>query len=42
VQLDGRIPREVLKQMLEASYGLVVDSLPAAQRRALTGAGSRR
>jgi predicted DNA-binding protein (MmcQ/YjbR family) len=42
VQLDGRVPREVLKQMLEASYRLVVDSLPAAQRSALIGAGFRR
>lgn len=35
VQLDGRIPRTVIKQMLEASYRLVVDSLPVAQRRDL-------
>lgn len=39
VQLDGRIPREVIKQMLEASYRLVVDSLPVAERRHLIGDG---
>ena len=42
VQLDGRLPRQVIKEMLEESYRLVVASLPAAQRRELEGNGARR
>jgi len=41
-QLDGRIPRQVIKEMLEESYRLVVASLPAAQRHELEGDGARR
>ena len=35
VQLDGSIPGEVIRQMLEESYRLVAASLPAGHRRAL-------
>jgi predicted DNA-binding protein (MmcQ/YjbR family) len=37
VRLDGSIPGEVIRQMLEESYRLVAASLPAGQRRALAG-----
>jgi predicted DNA-binding protein (MmcQ/YjbR family) len=37
VRLDGSVPGDVIKGMLEESYRLVVVSLPAAQRRALAG-----
>lgn len=35
VLLDGSVPSDVIKQMLDDSYRLVVASLPAAQRRDL-------
>ena len=42
VHLDGSIPREVVREMLEESYRLVVASLPAAQRRDLAGMVDKR
>jgi len=36
VRLDGTVPDDVMKAMLEESYRLVVEALPAATRAALT------
>ena len=35
VRLDGSVPSDLVLEMLEHSYTLVVDSLPRAQREAL-------
>ena len=42
VRLDGGIPSEIVREMLEESYRLVVASLPAAQRRELAGIVDKR
>jgi predicted DNA-binding protein (MmcQ/YjbR family) len=43
VVLDGSLPDSMVRDMLEDSYDLVVDGLPASKRRmiAATSAGSR-
>src|ERR671937_1114039 len=35
VMIDGSLPEQVLKDMIEDSYDLVVSALPASRRRAL-------
>jgi predicted DNA-binding protein (MmcQ/YjbR family) len=37
VDLDGSIDEDELREMIDHSYGLVVDSLPRAQRARLSG-----
>jgi predicted DNA-binding protein (MmcQ/YjbR family) len=42
VTIDGSLPGQVIKDMIEDSYDLVVSQLPAFQRRALGWRTERR
>jgi len=37
VIIDGLLPEQLVKDMIEDSYDLVLSDLPASQRRALGG-----
>ncbi len=39
VIIDGSLPDQAIREMIEDSYDLVVSKLPAAERRALGGPG---
>jgi predicted DNA-binding protein (MmcQ/YjbR family) len=39
VIIDGSLPDEAIRDMIEDSYDLVVSKLPPARRRALSGPG---